>query len=52
MGRVKKDMVICFRTTLKAAEALAKEAMKRDWTISKTAEWVISTWANQQVVDE
>lgn len=52
-SRVKKDMVICFRTTAKTAEALALEAIKRDWTISKTAEWVVSAWADlQKEVDE
>ena len=46
--REKKTEVMTIRVTSKTKSAIEREAEKREWTPSKMAEKVLSTWAEQQ----
>ena len=46
--REKKTEVITIRLTSKTKATIEREAEKREWTPSKMAEKVLSTWAEQQ----
>lgn len=46
--REKKTEVMTIRVTSKAKSTIEREAEKREWTPSKMAEKVLSTWAEQQ----
>ena len=44
----KKTEVITIRTTARIRKALEKAAEEREWTTSKMAEKILSTWAEQE----
>ncbi len=44
----KKTEVITIRVPPKTKAAIEREAEKREWTPSKMAEKILSTWAEQQ----
>ena len=46
--REKKTEVMTIRVTSKTKSTIEREAEKREWTPSKMAEKVLSTWAEQQ----
>lgn len=47
-AREKKTKVMTIRMTERTKEAIDREAERRDWTASKTAEKILSAWAEQQ----
>ena len=46
--REKKTEVMTIRLTSKTKSTIEREAEKREWTPSKMAEKILSTWAEQQ----
>ena len=44
----KKTEVITIRTTSSTKKALERAAERREWTTSKMAEKILSTWAEQE----
>lgn len=48
----KKTEVITVRIPPKTRTAIEKEAEKREWTPSKMAEKILTTWAEQQTETE
>ncbi|MBQ9521531.1 MAG: hypothetical protein IJR72_03060 [Oscillospiraceae bacterium] len=44
----KKTKVMTIRMTERTKEAIDREAERRDWTASKTAEKILTAWAEQQ----
>ena len=47
----KKTEVITVRIPPRTKAALEQEAQQREWTVSKTAEKILSGWAEQQDSD-
>jgi len=43
--RDKKTEVLTIRVTAKTKQAIMQEAKKREWTASKMAEKILTTWA-------
>lgn len=48
----KKTEVMTLRLTSATKAAIEREAEKREWTLSKMAEKILSTWAEQQLEQE
>ena len=44
----KKTEVLTIRVTAKTKQAIMQEAKKREWTASKMAEKILTTWAESK----
>lgn len=47
-AREKKTKVMTIRMTERTKEAIDREAARHDWTASKTAEKILTAWAERQ----